>query len=201
MGGKRIVVDKTLFLAALEEVENKQTFRNWAEMQSAVANSSYGMSVGLSSGNVYQYILKFGITPKTPKGKRGAGIARLRDSNNTVRISRADKNKSPTAQESIKEVRRSVHAICGSKTPRYYNLMNKFEAGSMKAAISLQCLQCCGGEAVEVRNCEIKSCSLWLLRPWKAENNDDELAEILVDDVVEESNTEEPIENKVNNAN
>ena len=28
-------------------------------------------------------------------------------------------------------------------------------------AIRLKCLDCCGGEAKEVRKCEIQTCSLW----------------------------------------
>ncbi len=182
MGGKHISVCKETFIQTLNDVENTNTFPNWKTMQEGVANSVYGRSIGISAANVYQYILKWGITPKTPRGKRGAGLKRLHDPNNTVRMCRSDKWKnSPVAMDSLKEVRKDVEHLTGKA--RFASLLEKFEAGSMKSSIALHCITCAGGSTAEVRNCEIRSCPLFNFRPYKAENNDDELADILIDDV------------------
>lgn len=181
MGGPRVNVDKEKFIATLNDLENKNTYRNWHEMQTAVANSEYGRSIGISPANCYSYIIKFGITPKTERGKKGGGLERLHSSEK-VKMTTAEKWKdNPLAQKSIKEVRAEIEGFCG-KT-RYKNLLDKFEAGSRKAKDTLICLGCCAGNASEVRNCELLNCPNWLWRPWKAENNDDELLDVEIDDV------------------
>ena len=39
-------------------------------------------------------------------------------------------------------------------------------------AIRLKCLDCCCGQAAEVRRCHIESCALWRYRMGKEENDD-----------------------------
>ncbi len=42
--------------------------------------------------------------------------------------------------------------------------MNSTEKGSRKRAIRLKCLDCCCGNAAEVRLCPIQTCPLWRFR-------------------------------------
>ena len=42
--------------------------------------------------------------------------------------------------------------------------MNNTEKGSRKRAIRLKCLDCCCGNAAEVRLCTIQKCPLWRFR-------------------------------------
>lgn len=42
--------------------------------------------------------------------------------------------------------------------------MNNTEKGSRKRAIRLKCLDCCCGNAAEVRLCPIQACPLWRFR-------------------------------------
>ncbi len=44
--------------------------------------------------------------------------------------------------------------------------------GSRKAAIELKCLDCCGGERLEVKNCVAIGCPLWPVRPWQIKSNE-----------------------------
>lgn len=39
-------------------------------------------------------------------------------------------------------------------------------------AIRLKCLECCCGQAAEVRRCHIESCALWRYRMGKEENDE-----------------------------
>jgi len=61
---------------------------------------------------------------------------------------------------------------------KYYGvevLAERALGGSMKSSIKLNCIQCCGGERTEVRNCEVFSCSFWSFRPFqKSDSWEDE---------------------------
>jgi hypothetical protein len=53
---------------------------------------------------------------------------------------------------------------------KYHKLVDKVKNGSLKAAVKLKCLDCCGFETQakkEVRLCNIQECSLWAFRPYK----------------------------------
>ena len=193
MGGIRLKMDLSKMKSTITKIDTEGDFRNWSEMQAAVANSEYGREVGISAPNVYNFINKHKLEIKTPRAKRGDGLKRLRSSTNTVKTTRGEKFKNDEkAQESIKATRRDIKFLCGSKAPRYFNILNKLENGSMKAGVAVACLQCMAGDAKEVRDCDIIGCGLHLFRPWKKENNDDELGEIIIDDV--ESNIDEPVQ-------
>jgi hypothetical protein len=43
----------------------------------------------------------------------------------------------------------------------------KAGGGSLKARVKLMCLDCCNWEKGEVAHCEIKTCPLWDVRPYK----------------------------------
>lgn len=38
---------------------------------------------------------------------------------------------------------------------------------SLRAAINAKCIECCCGQKAEVRRCEIRTCSLWEVRPFQ----------------------------------
>jgi hypothetical protein len=191
MGGKRIHFSTEDLISIINELESKNVYRNLFELQTAVANSEWGRSIGISAANVYNYISKFKIEVKTVRGKKGDGLARLH-SGATVRMTTAEKWKdNPLAQESLKATRAEIENLCG-KT-RHKNLLDKFEAGSRKAKDAIICLSCTGGMTSEIKHCELIACPNFLYRPWKAENNDDELVQLEIDDVptVEQVNKDE----------
>lgn len=51
--------------------------------------------------------------------------------------------------------------------PTHQPKVEALKSGSMKAAISLKCLDCCNGQMDEVRHCTAIGCPVWPLRPWK----------------------------------
>lgn len=46
------------------------------------------------------------------------------------------------------------------------------ERVSRSKAIRLKCLDCCAGQAAEVRRCPVTNCSLWRYRMGKEENDE-----------------------------
>lgn len=46
------------------------------------------------------------------------------------------------------------------------------ERVSRSKAIRLKCLDCCAGQAAEVRKCPVENCSLWRYRMGKEENDE-----------------------------
>jgi hypothetical protein len=175
MGGKHIVVDRSKFEAAIAELESQKTFENMFQLQEAVAKSPYGLSVGIKTGNVYQYIRKWNVQIKTKAGKRGAALARLHDKTNVVKMTRGEKiENDPKAQTWIQGVRREVKSLCGHNAGRFAKVLDRLEKGSLKAAIAVQCITCSGGDTNEVKHCACTACPLYQFRPYK--ENDDSLA-------------------------
>lgn len=184
MGGPRIFVDENRFRATIAELENKTSFNSMYELQEAVANSEYGSSISITPANVYNYIRKWGIQLKTKAGKPGCGLAKVHTAG-VVRIPRGEKWKEDTkAQEWISDVRVHMKGLCTNitgvnktsvdkqKLGRINKMCDKLESGSLKAAIALMCVSCCAGEIGEVKCCNITSCPLYQLRPWKETDNE-----------------------------
>ena len=48
-------------------------------------------------------------------------------------------------------------------------------------AIKFNCLDCSGGLTAEVRDCEIKTCPLWVFRPYQKSNSQQEESSQLTD--------------------
>lgn len=193
MGGVHINVDVEKLKSVIQELENKTTFSSMSELQHAVSNSEYGSLIGISPANVYNYIKKHNIQLKTKPGKRGHGLNKMHNAG-IVRISRGDKWKDdPDAQSWISGVRKYFRRLCTDvsvkdvgkstvnkqKAGRFDKMCDRLEGGSFKAAIALMCVSCCAGVTNEVKNCEIKDCPLYQLRPWKS--GDNEFAEVELD--------------------
>ena len=55
----------------------------------------------------------------------------------------------------------------GHSLTRYEALADKVLRGTVLSAIRMKCLDCCCGSKKEIRECQIKSCSLWAFRMGK----------------------------------
>jgi len=186
MGGKRIAVNRELFIKTVNDLEANNTYANLFALQQAVADSQYGKEIGISNINVYQYLKKWDVQLKTQKGKKGAGLARLHDKNNVVRLSGAAKlNSDPKAIEWLENVIAMLRKIHSS---RYESLIEKIRNGSKKARMAAKCIECSNGYHAEIKNCVCIDCPLFLDRPYK--ENDDELASIEVDDELNKEDVE-----------
>jgi len=60
-----------------------------------------------------------------------------------------------------------------AKIPKIYqqNYKTAMSGKSRAAAIKARCLDCCCWQRVEVANCPVETCSLWLYRPYRSSEN------------------------------
>lgn len=112
---------------------------------------------------------KHNTTIATPVGRRGRqkGCAPI-----SVKGGRKRKQLSPEQAKFLYD-----------NTPKkFHKIVDKIVAGSMKARIKRNCLECCGWEREEARNCGITSCSFYAVRAYrtKEEKNDAKISLPLV---------------------
>lgn len=181
MGGRRITVEQDKLVKVINDLENQKTYSSLIQLQNDVVNSEYGRQIGITAPNVYNYIKKWNIQIKTKAGRGTDSLSRLRNSSNVVRVTRGEKiQQDPQGQTWIQAVRNHFKFLCGNKLGRFQKSLTKLEAGSLKAAVGLKCVECCGGDTIEIRECVCMDCPLYYFRPYK--QGDDHLASIEIDD-------------------
>jgi len=62
---------------------------------------------------------------------------------------------------------------CMAQIPKIYqqNYRTAMSGKSRAAAVKAKCLDCCCWQRVEVANCPVEDCSLWLYRPYRSPEN------------------------------
>lgn len=143
-------IDRDLLVSIINSLEDDREFLNWQELFAAVAES-YTAESGepTSPAAIYQRAKTWGLTLKTPKGKKG-NVTRKR-----VEVTGA----------SLEAVRSTIP----DATPLADEMLERFQNGSRAAAVELKCLQCQSWEKVAVATCDNSACPLWHFRPFQAE--------------------------------
>lgn len=150
-GRKRFEIDKTVLATMIADAESKNNFENRNELFEYLAGQ-----LSVSTTTVYNKTKEHGLVDsiKTEKGKKGVF-------NTTVtKVPRGDKYKSEAGKKHIAALRKRW----GHK---YNKLIGQIEAGSMKAAVKMNCIECTCDQSVEIKECQILACPLWMLRPYK----------------------------------
>lgn len=158
MGRTKLDINMQDVESMLHQVELNGPLINQSAVWNAIAdlyNKQYNTDI--SPAVFRQRILEANLNVQTKPGKKGRqpGVK-------VERTSRANKFQSKKGKGALKVLR-------GTTPANYLPIVDKIEAGSMKAAVKLHCLECCGFDDSinRVRNCEIKECSLWLFRPYQ----------------------------------
>lgn len=154
-GRKAIELNKGDFQAAITSLENLHKPTNRSQLWQIVAGSDWANMQKPRPLTAQVAMLKakeLGLTIQTPMGKRGEGLVR---SNGPAR----------------KRISLDVIENVGKGVPvRFQKSLVKLASGSLKAAIKLKCLECSAWEMKEVRDCNVNSCSLYPVRPYKNQN-------------------------------
>lgn len=161
MGRRAVKVDKQKLQSAVALVESSGPKKNRSELFDAVVKeyNNSNPPEPLKAPVARSRILEWGFVLKTPKGKRGRQPGSGPVSRN--RVSRGEKFKnSKTAQEAFRALRKTTEE-------KFLPIVDKIEAGSMKEAVRLKCIDCSGGSVSEVRKCQVKDCPLYNFRPYK----------------------------------
>lgn len=110
-------------------------------------------------------IKEWGMTVKTPIGKRGrpAGckIAPRLDANGNP-IARQKRKGRKASAANLEAMRQGEF-----KGSSYEGLLTRIENGSLTARIKANCLACAGFDRSEVKHCGVTSCPLWDVRPYR----------------------------------
>lgn len=81
-----------------------------------------------------------------------------------VRRTMAQEMRRPVNREECEE---RLAILEGEVPEKYRGHVEKLKGGSLRAAVTLHCLQCVGYQRVEVRDCSSLRCPLWAFRPYQ----------------------------------
>lgn len=163
-GKKAIQVDKIELQKVIDDLETTNVFKNRSELWLAVQETDFAKSCyprPLSNQVAMMLAQKFGIEPKTVKGKKGRspgeGVpAEMRAA------PRKSRQLEPTTIQALEDI------IPSDKKQSYQNLLNKASKGSLKSLIQLKCLDCSNYQKQEVKMCPVNNCPLHPVRPYQS---------------------------------
>jgi len=132
-------------------------------------NSTPGIPEPITSSVIGLRVKEWGIETKTKPGKRGRAKGFGDGSGSRNRISKSEKFASNSFIV-------SHHNELEKVIPkRFLPVLDEVRNGSRRAAVKLNCLQCCGYMTAEVRKCTSQgSCPLWAFRPYQGKIEADE---------------------------
>lgn len=162
-GRKPLVLDKAEFQKLISDLEAKTAFPTRSALWEAVENSVWAKTQSPRPLMRWTAVLqaeKLGLVIKTPKGKKGDGLANV-DKAAAIRAAIAAPRKSRKVPLDVIQKVKNVFPT------QYHNVIDKMGSGSMKAAIKAKCLDCCCFEKAEIRDCTIQECPLWNFRPYQ----------------------------------
>lgn len=163
MGKVAIQVNREELQMAIRALENLNSFSNRTQLWQAVENSDWAKSLAprpLSGQMAMLKAKQFDLEIKTPLGRKGR-------EKGSGPIPGGGRRKKKVGEDNLREV---IAGLPVELKEKYAKTIEKFENGSLKAAVKLKCLDCCNWSSGEVGNCEMLSCTLWSHRPYKRES-------------------------------
>lgn len=155
MSRTTIQVDKNKLSSIIAQLEVEKTFANRTQLYQEVAAAFNEPKI--TPAIIYLRVREWAVPIKTPLGKRGRpGIV--------GGIRKVSRSKRFGADPILKE---SLQGLIGVTPEAHKNMARRVAKGSMRAAVSLKCLDCSGYVRVEVRECGCRECPLWVFRPYQ----------------------------------
>jgi hypothetical protein len=163
-------VNRQQLVNAIAAAEANGPLTNRQALYGAVAER-YNVACGptqssqwITSSIVLLRIKEWGLSVKTPVGKRGrpAGCAiprKLDDQGNPIPRKRKGRKASETNLNAMRE-----GEFVGEQ---YKGLLQRIENGSLTARVKANCLTCAGFMRTEIANCGCTGCPLWDVRPYQ----------------------------------
>lgn len=184
MAKRPLNVDRKALVQALAKAEEGGPLSNLNLLWNKAAELYNLMAVPekISFSVVALRVKDWKLEVQTKPGKRGGGLtaearAAGQAARRGTRTSRADKfSQNPTVVAGFKELKKNV-------PERWQPLVQRAMAGSMKAAVNLNCLDCSGFQTAEIRNCVCTYCPLYAFRPYQGKTDNDEENDADVEEV------------------
>lgn len=171
-GKPSIFVDRSLLEKTIQTLEAAQSFSNRSQLFDAVV-TDYNKTAGvpINSPIVYLRVKAWDISLKTPKGKpgRSGGNPTL---GTAVRVPRSVKFQDESIKASVKELKRVTDT-------KHSGLIKRASGGSLRASITLKCLDCACEDKKSIRSCPILGCPLWPHRPYQNKESNKQVIDSL----------------------
>ena len=197
MARTAVKVDRIKLVSAINEVEKNGPFRTRTKLYDRAAreyNSSVSdTSLEITPSIVMLRIKEFNLTVKTPIGQRGrqSGV-KMTDEHkallaagrkNRVKGGRKAKfEKNPQIKAALNDLRDKTSS--NHYAAPYLPLVEKIAAGSMRAAVRLNCLQCSNYQRNEIKECNCTGCPMFAFRPYQNSVDEAEPEEIVVSEEI-----------------
>jgi len=188
MAKKAYEVDRALLLSSIKKAEASGPLGNRSLLHDEVAkvyNAGHPPRE-ITSSVVMLRINQWNLPILTQAGKRGLSVLtpeqkeKMQAARRGPRTSRGDKFAAdPTIVAGFVKMRDEFEPI-------HQATIDKLVAGSMRAAVKLKCLDCCAGQAREVKFCSCNECPLFAFRPYKPRVGEVDTGEAVVEEEIEE---------------
>lgn len=170
MGRTKVDVDENKIKDIVVRLESSGPLKNRSVLYKAVADEYNKSSEDDISHSIamlrIQDLMANGLTIKTPKGKKGRQPGQAVSVNRTSRAEKMDK----TNIKAVRAEMKSLASLSPSPDKTFNTLNNKvkrLEEGSMKAAITLMCIDCTQNDRVSIKECACTQCPLFSFRPYQ----------------------------------
>jgi hypothetical protein len=159
---------------AVEELETACSFPNRKALWSALAQTPWARAHGLTPEALKRRASRLGIQVRTPKARHQfrMPLPLQRGSEDDLEVTAGSPEISGGeiargASEGQGKKRISLPVLRAEAPPRFHHLVDRAEVGSLRAAVTLKCLDCSNWQTDEVRYCTVTNCPLYPVRPYQ----------------------------------
>jgi hypothetical protein len=154
---------------AVSELEATRRFPNREALWRALAGTPWARGRGLTAAALRCRARRLGVVPATPAAPHRLGPTSQGVAGRALRAAggpSADfRGREPRTSPGRRGSKLVPLAVLRSQTPaRFRRLVDRAEAGSVRAALRLKCLECSAWQPAEVRLCAVTACPLHHLR-------------------------------------
>lgn len=173
MARTKLEINKEEFQDIVANLESESTFENPSALWKAVSETDWAQNLKprpLTAAVAYQRAKEMEIKYETKPGKRGRQKGEGFPSSGP---------RKPRAKK-MEDFALTFEGLRKKTPKRWQKTVDRAEKGSLRAALTLFCLECVGYEVVEIKKCSCIDCPIFPHRPYKAK-----LGEPVIDDETE----------------
>jgi hypothetical protein len=159
--------------AQVDALEAADTFPSRQALWCALARTPWAQGRGLTARALETHARRLGVAARTPKGvgnrfgRQDAEPVRSRGQPSGAGCGPLSASPACGAEAKPAPQRLPLPLLRSTTPRRYYPLVERIEAGSLRAAIKLKCLECSNYQVQEVRLCTVTDCPLHSVRPYQ----------------------------------
>jgi hypothetical protein len=157
----------------VDALEATQTFPSQEALWRALAQTPWAKERGMTTRGLETKARRLEVVVKTPKGighRFGGGAAepgpQPDQPDGEARGSSSESEKCGAVRK-LAPQRLPLPSLRRVVPVRHHRLVDRVEAGSLRAAIDLKCLDCSDYQIAEVRHCTVTACPLHGVRPYQ----------------------------------